>query len=168
MFVCLQNSYFDKHPLKTCETWTPYILGCRGPLDLCYNAVDVNLISKWLTSRKRNNEVFEVQNSKFKFGFFELFLFSYPTHPTVWRSSRIHLQNKGNARLFIIAFVWLKFQSHPVRLLHPPAPFLDFDIPTLWLHLDWYIDTHYYRRLNIAINYNEYVPSDKQSVKSDT
>ena len=61
VFVCLQNPYFDKHPLKTCETWTPYILGGRGPLDLWYNAVDVNLISKCLTSRRRNHKVFEVQ-----------------------------------------------------------------------------------------------------------
>ena len=60
-------------------------------------------------------------------------IFPYPTHSTVWRSSRIHLQIKGNVRLFKIAFVWLKFQAHPVRLLHPPVPSRDFDIPTLWL-----------------------------------
>ena len=76
VFVCLQNSYFDKHPLKTCETWTPYILGCRGPLDLCYNANDVNLISKWLTARKRNDE--SIWSSKFKFRVFDFFSFFLP------------------------------------------------------------------------------------------
>ena len=76
VFLCLQNSYFDKHPLKTCETWTPYVLGCRGPLDLCYNANDVNLISKWLTARKRNDE--SIWSSKFKFRVFDFFSFFLP------------------------------------------------------------------------------------------
>ena len=78
VFVCLQNPYFDKHPLKTCETWTPYVLGCRGPLDLCYNANDVNLISKWLTTRKRNDE--SIWSSKFKFRVFDFFFFFLTPH----------------------------------------------------------------------------------------